>query len=113
MRREKLDELHSYIEELKVKRRELIDAHGKFLTSERHLIELNNGKTLVREKLVKNGKDGNAVIVLPVTTEGNTLLVVQPRVFTRNGVGIELPAGYVDEGETHAGAAYRRNWVCS
>ena len=107
MRKEKLDELHGYIEELRVKRRELIDAHGRFLTSERYHIELNNGHTMVREKLVKNGSNGSAAIILPVTTEGNTILVVQPRVFTRNGVGVELPAGYVDEGETHAGAAYR------
>ena len=107
MRKEKIDELHNYIEELKVKRCELLDAQGKFLTSERYLIELNNGRTFVREKLVKNGKDGSAVIILPVTCEGNILLVVQPRVFTRNGVGVELPAGYVDEGETHEDAAYR------
>lgn len=105
MRKEKLDELHSYIDELRVKRCELLDAHGRFLTSERYHIELNNGKTFVREKLVKNGRDGSAAIILPVTVDGNTLLVVQPRVFTKNGVGIELPAGYVDEGETHAGAA--------
>lgn len=107
MRKEKLDELHSYIDELRVKRRELIDAHGRFLTSERYQIELNNGKRFMREKLVKNGRDGSASIILPITTEGNTLLVVQPRVFTSGGVGIELPAGYVDADESHEEAARR------
>lgn len=107
MRKEKIDELHSYIEELKVKRMELIDAHGRFLTSERYNVELNNGHTMVREKMIKNGRDGSASIILPVTVEGNTLLVVQPRVFSKQGIGVELPAGYVDDGETHAGAAYR------
>ena len=107
MRKDKLDELHSYIEELRVKRCELLDARGRFLTSERYHIELNNGKSFVREKLVKNGRDGSAAIILPVTVEGNTLLVVQPRVFTRGGVGIELPAGYVDVGEEYEDAARR------
>lgn len=107
MRKEKLDELHSYIEELRVKRCELIDAHGRFLTSERYAVELNNGKSFVREKLVKNGSDGSAAIILPVTYEGNTLLVVQPRIFTDSSVGVELPAGYVDAGESHEDAALR------
>lgn len=107
MRKAKLDELHSYIEELKVKKMELIDVHGRFLTSDRYLVELNNGHVITREKLVKNGRDGSAAIILPVTNEGNTLLVVQPRVFTRSGVAIELPAGYIDDGESHEEAARR------
>lgn len=107
MRKEKLDELHCYIDELRVKKMELIDAHGRFLTSERYNVELNNGHTMVREKLVKNGRDGSAAIILPVTSGGNTLLVVQPRVFTRNGVAVELPAGYVDSEESYEEAALR------
>ena len=107
MRKEKLDELHFYIDELRVKKMELIDAHGRFLTSERYNVELNNGHTMVREKLVKNGRDGSAAIILPVTSGGNTLLVVQPRVLTRNGVAVELPAGYVDSEETYEEAALR------
>ena len=107
MRKEKLEELESYIEELKVKRKTLLDRYGKFLSVERHLIELNNGEIITREKLVKNGRDGNASIILPVTDEGNALLVVQPRVFTKNGVCVELPAGYVDDGESYEDAARR------
>ena len=98
MRKEKLEELNSYIEELKVKRMELLDKKSKFLSGERYLVELNNGQELVREKLVKNGSDGSAAIILPLTYEGNVLLVVQPRVFTKDGVAVELPAGYVNDG---------------
>lgn len=107
MRKEKIDELHSYIEELKVKKMELLDANGRFLKSERYLCELNNGHVITREKLVKNGSDGSAAIILPVTNEGNTLLVVQPRVFTHSGVAVELPAGYIDKEESYEEAARR------
>lgn len=107
MRKEKLEELNSYIEELKVKRMELLDKKSKFLSGERYLVELNNGQELVREKLVKDGSDGSAAIILPLTYEGNVLLVVQPRVFTKDGVAVELPAGYVNDGESYEEAARR------
>lgn len=107
MRTEKLHELHGYIEELKTKKMELLEKCGKFLTVEKYLVELNNGHVLTREKLIKNGLDGNACIILPVTNEGNTLLVVQPRVFTESGVAVELPAGYVDGDESYEEAAKR------
>lgn len=107
MRIEKEKELHNYIKELKTKRSMLLEKYGEFLTVERHLIELNNGEVVRREKLLKNGKDGNASIILPVTEDGEVLLVVQPRVFTSDGVSVELPAGYVDDKETYEEAARR------
>lgn len=107
MRREKEEELHGYIEELQVKKMQLLDRYGKFLTSERYLVELNSGENFVREKLVKNGENGNACIILPITTDDNVLLVVQPRVFTSSKVAVELPAGYVDKDEDYERAARR------
>ena len=104
MRKEKIEELEIYIEELKIKKMELLDASGRFLNSERYSCELNNGKVMIREKLVKNGSDGCASIILPITAEGDTLLVVQPRI---SGVMVELPAGYVNQGECYEEAARR------
>lgn len=66
---------------------------------EKYDCELENGITIPREKIVKGKKDGNAAVIPPVTKEGNTILVVQPRVFTKEGVCVELPAGYVEENE--------------
>ncbi len=60
---------------------------------------LKNGKIIVREEILKNGKNGNAVIILPVTDDKKVIFTIQPRVFTIPTVGIELPAGYVEEGE--------------
>jgi len=34
-----------------------------------------------------------------VTEEGNVLLVVQPRVFCASTIGVEFPAGYIEENE--------------
>lgn len=107
MRKEKLEELESYIEKLRVTKKMLLEREGKFLSLERYLIELSNGTVFVREKLLKNGNNGSASIILPVTDEKNVILVVQPRVFTESGVGIELPAGYVEDGEDYMEAARR------
>ena len=107
MRKEKLDELYGYVELLKTKKKTLLEKTGNFINVEKYLIELNNGEVINREKILKGNSDGNASIILPVTVDGNVILVVQPRVFTRIGVGIELPAGYVDEGEDYEDAARR------
>lgn len=110
MRKEKLEELKSYIEELKtVEVLEQKQISEGFLSLEEITVRLNNGKVLKRNKLLKGKekKDGNAAIILPITTEGNVLLTVQPRISTEMTVGVELPAGYIEEGEEGILAAQR------
>lgn len=110
MRKEKLEELKTYIEELKTIKLTKInqdEEKDNFLGIEKYDCTLNNGNTFQREKLIKGKKDGSAAIILPITKEGNTLLVVQPRVYTKSTVGIELPAGYIEEGEDPVVAARR------
>lgn len=107
MRVEKIKELESYINELKSIRMDLVDRKSKFLGIESYDCYLNNGRVISREKIIKGKGNGNACIILPVTEDGNVLLVVQPRVFTKSGVGVELPAGYVDDGEDYETAARR------
>lgn len=110
MRKEKLEELKSYIEELKtVEVLEQKQINEGFLSLEEITVRLNNGKVLKRNKLLKGKekKDGNAAIILPITTEGNVVLTVQPRISTEMTVGVELPAGYIEEGEEGILAAQR------
>lgn len=107
MRKEKLEELRSYIEELKTKKKELIDTNNKFLKVERYNCDLNNGKTIVREKLLKGNGNGSAVTVLPITIGKTVILTVQPRVFTESTIGIDFPAGYVEKDEAYEDAALR------
>ena len=111
MRKEKLEELRNYIKELQTitkerKKEEFIYYQGTkpiqrkgFINVESYNCKLQNGIIIPREKIVKGGSDGNAAIILPITKEGNTLLVVQPRVFTKETVCVELPAGYLEKDE--------------
>ena len=107
MRQEKKDELRSYIEELKTKKKELLDNNSKFLKVKRYNCYLNNGKTIVREKLLKGNGNGSAVTILPITISNTVILTIQPRVFTESTIGIDFPAGYVEPGEDYEKAALR------
>jgi len=107
MRKEKLEELKKYIEELKtIQVSENRNALG-FLNVERYNFTLNNGQTIKRDKILKNKEDGSAAIVLPVTADGDIILSVEPRVFTKRTVGVDLPAGYIELGEQPEVAARR------
>lgn len=110
MCKEKLEELNDYIKELqtitKERKKEEFIYQGTepvqrrgFINVESYNCKLQNGIIISREKIVKGASNGNAVIIFPVTKEGNTLLVVQPRVFTKETVCVELPAGYLEKDE--------------
>ncbi len=107
MKNSKIKELKEILEEFKTVKIINTNNENNFLSIKSLKFILNNGRTITREKLLKNKKDGSAVIVLPVTTEGDIILTIQPRVFTRFSVGVELPAGYVEKGEFSDNAVYR------
>ena len=107
MRKEKLEELNKYIDEVKTLRRELVSNNGDFIRLEKYDCYLNNGKVISRDKLIKNNGNGSAVLVLAITKDNEVILSVQPRVFTKSSVGVELPAGYVDDGEEYIDAVKR------
>lgn len=99
MRKGKLEELKSYLEELKIIKVTKSKKVSSFLTVENYDYVLNNGRIISREKIMKNGSDGSSTIILPVTKENNCLLVVQPRNNTKEGVSVEFPAGYIEKNE--------------
>ncbi|MCI8778947.1 MAG: NUDIX hydrolase [Bacilli bacterium] len=107
MRKEKLEELKSYIEEFKtIKTFESVEQPG-FLKARQYKFLLGNGEIITREEMIKNNSSGSAVIILPVTKDNNTILVIEPRVFTKETVGVGLPAGYIEIGEEPIMAAIR------
>lgn len=103
----KLLELKKYIEELKTINLEKSSDPSSFIRSDVYNALLNNGNTITREKIVKGGKNGSAAIIVPVTHENNTVLVVEPRIFTKRSVGIGFPAGYIEPEEKGIDAALR------
>ena len=107
MRKEKLEELKSYIEKFKTIKKEEVVNNKNFLQIKKNKYYLNNEKSIIREELVKNNNNGSAAIILPITKENNTLLVVEPRVLTSRGVGISFPAGYIEKNEKPIDAAKR------
>ena len=101
MRKEKLEELKEYINELKtieVKRRK-VEKDKLFLQSIPYSFKLNNGLIIPREKLIKGNNDGSAAIIMPITVNNEILTVIEPRVFTELTVGVGFPAGYIEQGE--------------
>lgn len=103
----KLDMINRYIEELSTIKREIIDEESKFLAVEKYRCHLNNGKMIIREKLLKNQKDGSAAIIFPITVDNQVILAMEPRVFTEKTVDIGLPAGYIEYLEEPIKAASR------
>ncbi len=107
MRKEKKEELEAIIDGFKTINKDKLNQEARFIKSEVYSCSLNNGKKITREKIVKNGKDGSAAIILPVTKENSVILTVEPRVFSKRTVGIGIPAGYIEEGEEPFVAALR------
>ena len=107
MREEKIEELEKIIDSLKTIKKEKLTKEPRFIKSEVYRCHLNNDKTITREKILKNNKDGSAAIILPVTSDNNVVLTVEPRVFSKRTVGIGVPAGYIEDGEDSYVAALR------
>ena len=100
MRKEKLEELKRYVEELKtIERIERFDNNKPFLKVKSYNYKLNNGIVLPREQIIKGKGDGSAAIVMPITKDNEVLTVVEPRTPTKLGVAVGFPAGYIEPGE--------------
>lgn len=78
-----------------------IQSESQFIALRKGKYQLNNGEMIERESAVKKIGVGNAVCVFAVTTDKKVLIVIQPRapLPTKSRVNIELPAGYMEEGE--------------
>lgn len=109
MRKEKLEELKTIIEELKTIKvmKQSVPERKKFLQSDTYSFKLNNGIVIPREKLLKGNKDGSASIIMPVLDNNEVLTVIEPRVFTELTVGVGFPAGYIEPCENPMDGALR------
>ena len=107
MDKNKLKEIEELFDKYGIKSREKVETEKKFLKIETYKIDLNIDETIYRDKLVKNGGNSSACIVLAIFDNDDVLFVVQPRVFSKRGVLLDIPSGYIDYGEEPLDAAKR------
>ena len=96
------------IREFKVVDKELISTYQEgYIGKNVYKVTLADGSTRRVEEILKRGVPGDASVIIPITTEGNIIMVVQSRPNMKETVSIELPAGMVDPGESHQDTAVR------
>ena len=103
--------IHDIVERFKIVnyQEELLESESQFISIKRGHYQLNNGKSIDRETIVKDVGTGCAAVVFAVTKEKKILVVVQPRVVlpTNTKINVELPAGYIEKDEEGIEAAKR------
>ena len=113
---ESLLEKHRYVSKKEVKPKNRFTRAIKVLLGleERNFIKikkyeflLTDGTTIVREVLGKHGGTGAAASTLPISKNDEVVLVVQPRPATEDKALLEIPAGYIDNGEEPIDGALR------
>lgn len=104
MFKKKLEQIDKIVDEFKPVSRE--ETEPSFVKVKAYNYTLNNGQVQRREQIIKGSKEGSAVIIVPYIGN-NLLLVIEPRVFTKKGVCVGFPAGYIEDNETPLVAALR------
>ena len=96
------------IRDFKTVKKELVSSYQDGYIGKRvYKVTLADGSSRMVEEITKRGVSGDAAVVIPITTDGNVIMVVQSRPNTRETVSVELPAGMVDPGEDHQTTAVR------
>lgn len=108
LERNDLKEILKASTKLKTVSKELVSSYkdgyiGKLVYN----VTLNDGTTRLCEQIIKDGREGHAVVIIPITQEGNYIMVVQSRPNTKETVALQFPAGMVDDGEDFKEAAQR------
>ena len=96
------------IRDFKVVDIELISTYQEgYIGKNVYKVTLVDGSSRRVEEILKRGVPGDAAVIIPITTEGNVIMVVQSRPNMKETVSIELPAGMVDSGEDYQTTAVR------
>lgn len=100
--------LREALKMLHVKSSELVSTYDEgYIGKSIYKVTLNDGSVRMCERILKNKKDGDAVVIIPITEDGNFVMVVQSRPNTKETVMVEFPAGMVDKGEEPVDSAKR------
>ncbi len=95
-------------EKYRVKEKKLISSYKDgYIGKNVYEVTLNNGLKKNIEQITKGGRNGDAVIIVPITKDNKFVVIVESRPNTEDTVCLEFPAGMVDPGETHEQAGAR------
>ena len=96
------------IRDFKTVDKELISSYQEgYIGKNVYKVTLADGSSRRVEEITKRGVPGDAAVIVPITTDGNVVMVVQSRPNTKETVSVELPAGMVDPGEDYQTTAAR------
>ena len=96
------------IKDFKTIDKELIHSYQDgYIGKNVYKVTLADGTSRIVEEITKRGVPGDAAVIIPITTDGNVVMVVQSRPNTKETVSVELPAGMVDPGEDYKTTAVR------
>lgn len=76
---------------------------GKFYKVMTQQFKIPSGEIITREFLKKKP----SAVVVPITTQGNVVAIIQPISLVAEGSLIEVPAGYAEDNENSAQTAMR------
>ena len=103
-----LKKMKETVEKLKVAKSELISSYEEgYIGKKVYRVTLADGSSRLCEQITKNKRNGDAVIILPITTDGNFVMILESRPNTEEDVVAEFPAGMVDPGEEPIASAKR------
>ncbi len=102
------EKMKKAFESLKVVKKDLIASYQEgYIGKKTYNVILEDGSKRICEQITKNNGDGDAVVIVPITEDGNFVMIVESRPNTKETVVLEFPAGMVDEGEDTKTAAIR------
>ena len=108
MKKLQREQMLKAIREFKTVKKELVSSYQDGYIGKRlYRVTLADGSSRMVEEITKRGVPGDAVVVIPITKDGNVIMVVQSRPNTKETVSVELPAGMVDPGEDYQTTAVR------
>ncbi len=108
MQEDKMREMKQVIDSLRTNKVELISSYQEgYIGKKVYRVTLNDGSTRICEQITKNKDNGDAVVIIPITRDGNFVMIVESRPNTKETVAVEFPAGMVDAGENPDEAAKR------
>lgn len=102
------EKMVSAFNNLQTVKKELISSYEEgYIGKKTYKVTLNDGSSRMCEQITKNKGNGDAVVIVPITEDGNFVMIVESRPNTKETVVLEFPAGMVDEGEDAKVAAIR------